>query len=309
MASNNDNPFSAAPSLVGYLFQCKYALFESLRRLRKSQEFTVSIETLDDVVFETSGQAIDLLQTKHHINRSADLTDFSPDLWKSIRVWCEALQKDLLPDASTFFLITTSEAPEGSAPRYLKMGELRNVTKALERLNATAESSTNQANAAAYAAFRSLDTTQKTKLLSSVIILDGAPSIIDLDAAMKEEIFYAVEQKYLDSYLQRLEGWWLRRAITYLAVRDSKPILSNELLAETAQLREQFKQENLPVDNDIMSAAVDASGYQERMFVIQLRLIDISHQRIFHAIRNYFRAFEQRSRWIREEQYGIAYAW
>ena len=66
-------------------------------------------------------------------------------------------------------------------------------------------------------------------------------------------------------------------------------------------MREQFKQDNLPVDDDIMNAAVDASGYQDKTFVHQLRLIEIGNRRIFHAIRNYFRAFEQRSRWVRED--------
>lgn len=37
------------------------------------------------------------------------------------------------------------------------------------------------------------------------------------------------------------------------------------------------------------------------MFVHQLQLIEVGNPRIFLAIRNYFRAFEQRSRWIRED--------
>lgn len=32
-----------------------------------------------------------------------------------------------------------------------------------------------------------------------------------------------------------------------------------------------------------------------------MRLIEVGQGRILHAIRNYFRAFEQRSRWLREE--------
>jgi hypothetical protein len=50
-----------------------------------------------------------------------------------------------------------------------------------------------------------------------------------------------------------------------------------------------------------MNASVDASGYHDRLFVHQLRLIEIGNGRIFHAIRNFFRAFEHRSRWIRED--------
>jgi len=296
-----NNPFSAASSVLGYLFQCRFALLDSLRKLRKSETFIVLIETLDDVVFEVEGKALELLQTKHHINKAADLTDASPDLWKTIRIWCEGLSKNSIPDGSFFYLITTGEAPEGSAAYYLKAGDKRNVAKALERLNATIESSTSQTNAKAYNAFRGLNLELRTKLINAMIVVDGSPTITDLEVALKEEIFFAVEQQFIDSFLQRLEGWWFRRAINHLVGSNSKPILSEELIAETTRLREQFKQDSLPIDDEIMRASVDASGYQDRAFVYQLRLIEIGNPRIFHAIRNYFRAFEQRSRWIRED--------
>jgi hypothetical protein len=296
-----NTPFSAGASLSGYLFQCRYALLESLRRLRTADEFTVSIETLDDVVFEAQGEAPELLQTKHHLNRASDLSDASPDLWKTIRVWAEGWAGKTIPEGSTFILITTAQAAAGSAAHYLKAGESRDVDKAIARLNATSESSTNKDNKLAYAAYKNLDPAQKSKLLNAAVIIDSVPPIDDMDAAFMEVIFYAVEQKYLESYLQRLEGWWLRRVIKQLTGANKKPILSEELLSETTHIREQFKQDNLPIDDDIMSAYVDASGYQDMAFVHQLRLIEIGNPRIIIAIRNYFRAFEHRSRWMRED--------
>jgi hypothetical protein len=65
------NKFSASASMQGYLYQCLYALCESLHRLRKGTEFRVSLETLDDVVFEKNGEVKDLLQNKHHIDKKA----------------------------------------------------------------------------------------------------------------------------------------------------------------------------------------------------------------------------------------------
>jgi hypothetical protein len=50
-----------------------------------------------------------------------------------------------------------------------------------------------------------------------------------------------------------------------------------------------------------MSASIDASGYHDRIFVHQLRIIEVGNARIFHAIRNLYRAYEQRSRWMRED--------
>jgi hypothetical protein len=63
--ANSKIPFSAAPTAIGYLFQCRYALLESLRRLREDAQVVVSIETLDGVVFERDGEPPVLLQTKH----------------------------------------------------------------------------------------------------------------------------------------------------------------------------------------------------------------------------------------------------
>lgn len=299
--SNQGNPFSAALSALGYLFQCRYALLESLRQLRKGEEFSVSLETLDDVVFEFQNGSSAILQLKHHLKKVADLTDASPDLWKTLRIWCEGLSRGTIPGSSIFFLVTTASASEGSAAHYLRPNSMRNPEKALERLNATASSSTNETNKLAYAAFRAMNPDQKRKLLDFIFLVDAIPTITNLDDELRELLFFAVEHNFMDLFLQRLEGWWYRRVIGNLTATDPKPILSEEINTETTSLREQFKQDNLPIDDDIMRQSVDASGYQERVFVQQLRLIEISNPRIFHAIRNYFRAFEQRSRWVRED--------
>jgi hypothetical protein len=118
---------------------------------------------------------------------------------------------------------------------------------------------------------------------------------------LREEVRFAVKRQFLVSFLQRLEGWWLRRSINHLTDSASEPIRSEELFAEIVGLSEQFKRENLPIDTDIFDTVVDDSGYQDMVFVRQLRRIGIGNPRVLIAIRNYFRAFEQRSRWIREE--------
>jgi hypothetical protein len=47
--------YSAAASLLGYIYQCRLALLESLKRLKSDPDIAVAIETLDDVVFEKDG--------------------------------------------------------------------------------------------------------------------------------------------------------------------------------------------------------------------------------------------------------------
>lgn len=87
----------------------------------------------------------------------------------------------------------------------------------------------------------------------------------------------------------------------HLLDERAAPILGEELEAEASRIRDQFKEDSLPVDDDIMRATVDASGYTGRPFVEQLNLIGVNQNRVLHAIRNYYRAFEHRSRWLREE--------
>src|SRR5690606_28766613 len=132
--------FDATASMLGYLYQVRLALLDSLRRLRRFGTFSVSIETLDDVAFERQGSPTELLQTKHHIDRQANVSDAGPDLWKSIRVWVDALQQGRSGADSVLYLVTTSEAPSGSAASYLRT-TARDVAKAVERLDTTAQTS------------------------------------------------------------------------------------------------------------------------------------------------------------------------
>jgi hypothetical protein len=54
--SSTNNQFSAADSALGYLYQARLGLLWALKRLKDSSDFVVSLETLDDVAFETKGQ-------------------------------------------------------------------------------------------------------------------------------------------------------------------------------------------------------------------------------------------------------------
>lgn len=301
----NGYPFSAAASATGYLYQCRYALLEALRRTRHEMDFQTSIETLDDVVFEHNGTPPELLQTKHHIGRSADLTDASVDLWKTLRIWCEGVSSGLIPEGTRFILITTALAGSGSAVGMLRPSASRNVNGALERLRSTAATSTNQTNLPAYSAFRALELFKQEALLNAMFIIDAASSITTLDDDLRQEVFHAIHHRFLDAFLIRLEGWWFRRVIRHLTSERSIPILSTEILEEMQSIRESLREDNLPIDDAIEQAEVDATGYQERIFVHQLRLIQISNKRIIRAIRDYYRAFTQRSRWIREELVGV----
>lgn len=70
------NQFSAASSAIGYLYQIRCALLESLRRLPDGHEFTMSIETLDAVVFDQDG---------NYLNIAAEPEDLPEEIVEEVR--------------------------------------------------------------------------------------------------------------------------------------------------------------------------------------------------------------------------------
>jgi hypothetical protein len=290
--------FSATDAALGYLYQVRLALLSSLQRLARDENFAVYLETLDDVVFDRDGTP-ELVQLKHH-RRAANLTDASPDLWKSFRVWMDGRANGSIPADAQLCLITTSNVGSGSSASYL-MPENRNEAEALKNLQATATTSTSTTNEPAYKLFRSLSSCEQDNLVSSIVILPNAPNITDVGEDLRSEARRAVRREHVDSFLVRLEGWWYRRSVEQLVCQNTHPILSDEIENTWHDLQEQFKRDSLPVDEDILEIEVNSAAYEDSTFVQQMKLTGVGTQRILFAIRDYYRAFQQRSRWIRED--------
>ena len=86
---------------LGYLYQVRYAL---LKALEESDAYYIKLEALDDVEIDTSSEK-QLLQLKHHVKKT-NVSDKSPDLWKTLGIWCEQLlDQDIDTDEIKFYLI------------------------------------------------------------------------------------------------------------------------------------------------------------------------------------------------------------
>jgi hypothetical protein len=141
-------------------------------------------------------------------------------------------------------------------------------------------------------------------ILNRVTGIDGAPTIVDLDNDLTDEVFWAAGKQQLSSFLERLEGWWFRRVLKQLTERDGSFIGAVELESQMTDLRQQFHPDALPIDDDLLSYELDEATYElhkSSLFVKQLGLIKAGKKRVQNAIRDYFRAYEQRSRWLRNE--------
>ena len=295
--------FSANASALGYYYQARYAL---LLLLRADSGAELYLERFDDISFHKSGTPSELLQTKHHKKGAGSLTDKSPDLWKTLRIWTEAMLAGTLRPAETILsIVTTSVAPDGSAASKLRptgAETKRDVDGALKSLEKALKASGNQTNRPAYDAFLKLDDTQRRALIGSVQVLDASPDITDTGDQILKEMRLTVREKFLPLVFERVEGWWFGRVVTHLAGDSSSPILSRELRDHLHGVQEQYFDESLPIEFlDAIGPEEDKLGETERVFVEQLKLIMVSTPRIRRAINNYYRAFRQRSKWVRED--------
>lgn len=292
----------ASASATGYLFQCRCALLAGLRAIPDRPQLHLSVEKFDDIAFETDGEPVELIQTKHHIARSGALSDASTDLWKTLLIWSKRVAKDVDGFFGIrFVLVTTSAAPENSAASFLRAGD-RDEAEADTRLLATATVSKSKGNAEAYAVYTALPELIRLSMLGAVTILDGSSSITDVRDEIVRELYHAASRDQIDHLVERLEGWWFDIVIKALSGTGPTAIPVLAIDQRVDELREEFKRGGLPIDFRASQPPPEVvAELDKRPFVRQLRKIEVGSARVEFAIRDYYRAFEQRSRWAREE--------
>lgn len=296
--------------MVGYLYQVRYALllaWEKIDQVEDPDDYFISIETLDDISFESNHGLLssELLQLKHHSMKD-NISDRSPDIWKTIRVWCDYIKNNkYAPGNTSFTLVTTEKCSSGSLAGMLSVdNNARNTSLALERMTNISKENTNAGNKKSYDVFNSLSKQEQKRLVESIYVIGLSPDIISVNDKLKKKCRTIVSRDHIDAFVTRLEGVWFSRAIHMLcSVSKEKSICLEELLDFIGDLRDQFAADNLPSDD--FNASLDRlKSYGDKLFIKQLRLINSPEIAVNSALKNYYRAYAQRSRWSKD---GLLY--
>lgn len=302
------SPFSAAPSAAGYLYQARMALLLSMSHVNRESNVEVAIERLDDITFESGGTALELLQTKHHLNHEASLTDSSPELWKTLRIWAEAVSADTtIPNRTRLALITTAKADDTSIaallrpPAAYEPGKRRDPKEAAKRLTEIAQTSTSEKLKPAFKAFLALTDRMRASLLSVVEILDRQPDVSAIQDGLDDSLRILAPKGKIAVVREMLEGWWWPRICSALTSTPTGTIAIAEIEGKIDEIRELLKREALKVDfEDADPSDAELAEYDAFRFIDQLRAIGMGGNRLHWAKRDYYRAFSQRSKWARE---------
>lgn len=291
--------FEASASAVGYLFQLRKALLFCIEQSRSGLDWSVAVEAGDDIEVRHDTER-DLWQLKHRAPKTR-ITDASTDLWKSLRIWAtEWNSLDGGANAPNFFLLTTADARTDSAAYHLRPqgpDGVRDEAKALALLDQARADSTNKSNKAAYEAWDKLDTTQRRDLLARVQVFDAGPNMEQATAQLIGLASLAVGHEHAEVFVERLDGWFLQRVVPQLRGRSAGAVTGLEFDAVFSERRNEFRPGSLPIDDKIVDLDETDGEHRDKTFVHQLHLAGMSGRRVHHAVRDYLRAFTQRSRW------------
>ena len=296
---NQKSEFDASASMLGYLYQIRFGLYLTFRKLPEvddPEQFNISIETLDDVAFEKDGSAIELLQTKYH-GAPGNLTNRSADIWKTIRVWVDAINNDaLVLGRTTLTLITTQSLPEDTIAYHLSSGSERDTAKALSiMLDVCSEENTT--NAKGYAAFQSLSEAQKKAFVNDIYIIGQSDNLMQIRTKLCRYGRQYVASEFVEAFIDRVEGFWLQWCIEKLSQNPSGVINLGDVQNLLDKIRPEYTVTNLPAEFTDALPNILEIEQNTRNFVRQLHLFNAPKIMIEQAIVNYFRAFEQRTKW------------
>lgn len=291
----------ASEQMLGYLYQVRYAL--ALLLENDNSDCQISIEKFDDVAFSKDDIPIQLIQLKHHIQHQGNLADASTDMWRTIKVWLDAISEtpDIL-DGTNFLIITTATAPIDSAAFLLKKDSNRNPDIAYQKLKTVCFSSVNQAHQRYYDAFREAGEDTVKQLIRQIYIIDCASNIIDVEKDILKHIRYSCIPKHQKMIYERLEGWWFKKAIDALCCDTPVFVNQNQVRSFIVSVSQEYADDNLPIDildiDDLQESNFSAN---EKIFHEQLKLICLGNHRMQLALRDYYRAFRQRASWVRND--------
>lgn len=294
----------ASEQMVGYLYQVRYAL--QLLLDNDNTNYQISIEKFDDVAFDDNGSPRELIQLKHHVNKCGSLSDSSIDLWRTLKVWIDMFSKDSsVVYNSDFFLITTASAPKESAAAMLcKKTTDRNVSEAYNRLKNIANTSNSKTNKSFYMAFNNMEEVKMKCLLEHIIVIANADNIVDSEKKIRKAIRFSCEPKHEDSVFERLEGWWFRQTIKALCSENPVYFTQKQIRSVVKNIRSEYDEDNLPIEEDILllnNIFEKDLRPKQRIFLEQLRLLKLQSNQLNSALLDYYRAYEQRARWIRND--------
>jgi hypothetical protein len=306
MAQNQRNQVHEAGAVaLAFWYQALYALQTLV--VQTTDDAAIGIEQLDDVELKANGQTL-LYQLKHSIREAPPAISVkSPALWRTVKVWVDALPSLTLAE-TTLHLVTVGGIATDDALEDLTnlTMDRANVVAALtaeaERVRKARATAANVGKTLPYAdradgceAFLQLGEIERLNLLRRVLIKPDSRAVaeVEKDIARNLDIIPADQR---GEVARRLVEWWDRQIVYSLCSKRERIITRVELQGQISSIIADVEQGKLMPEFETVSHPED---YQpDGMLARQIELVKGKRSDIEKAIREEWKAREQRARWL-----------
>lgn len=291
----------ASKQALGYLFQTQVALLLLLEA--EDSEIKICLEKFDDISFHKEFEPVKQLQIKYH-SSNGKITNSSTDFWRTLKAWIDCINNDYcILNTSKFCILTTNDIAEDSVIESIKNGV--NPEIIYKDLYFIAEQGiknckNNSNTYKFYDTFLQFDENLAKQLIAKITISPNILNPQEINERILQKIRFFTVRETEKIVFDRLLGWWYERCITCLESEIPIFISFDELRRKISSITHELADDNLPLDvTEKEIESVKQEGDTHNM-IQQLELIDSKKNKINTALKSYYKAFAQRSKWIRE---------
>lgn len=298
---------SAEAAALGFYYQSFFALLTLLAQ--NTDNAAVAIERLDDVELQMDGHKL-LYQLKHSISVAPPaITLKSRGLWRTIKVWADILPGLTLsettlhlvtvggiPADSPLTALTSLDAEREELAKALTMEAHRVIDARLAAAKATpAKALPYEDRSDGCKAFLALSETERLNLLRRALIRQDSPSVGDVEKLIVAHLKILPPDQQVQ-VAARLVEWWDRQVVYSLCEKRERLISRTELQHQISTFVADIEQGKLLADFETVNPPDD---YQpDGMLSRQIKLIEGKPSDHTKAIREEWRAREQRAKWL-----------
>lgn len=296
--SNHD----ASQQGLGYIYQSQCALYLLLDS--EDSDVNICIEKFDDISFHKEKDPYLQLQVKNH-SSVGEITDTSTDFWRTIKAWIDNIlfNPNLIQNTHFCIITTNTIAKDSIIEKIQNQTDIDNIYSSLVAIAQNGKNNCKSDSSSTYKRYDSFLNTSPDimkKLIQSMKIQPAFPG----PTAINEKIFNKLQlftsKQTIQIVYDRLLGWWYRKIIECLSSIDPVLISYDELRREICNITSELRDDNLPID--VTDKEIECIEKTEDVNILtkQLKIINSKQARINNALKNYYKTYAQRSKWIRE---------
>lgn len=302
---SQDGVHAAEAAALGFYYQTLFALVILISLT--TDDAAVAVERLDDVEVNADGNTL-LYQLKHSISATPPpVTLSSRALWRTVKVWIDTLPALTLSE-TTLHLVAVGHIPENSPLKAL----LQTGSDRTELLEAMQREAQRVADARAEAvqvkkkppfedradgceAFLALTETERSNLVRRMFVQPGSPTIDEIEGRIAAHLtLLRVDQR--QPVAKRLVEWWDRQVVYSLCGKRDRVLTRTELQHQITSIIGDLEEDRLVPG--YMTATPPQDYQPDGMLMRQICLVEGRQSDIAKAIREEWRAREQRSKWL-----------